>query len=106
MRFFRKRKKAMDKETESSNPKKEMTRVTIRYNVGYSNHLFIRGNGAGLSWTHGRMLKNIGPDEWVWETNVPFSDCEFKVLINDRHFESGENHHIHEGIVLQYTPKF
>lgn len=100
MVFFRKRKKA------ASISKKEKTQIIVRYNVGYNNNLFIRGTGAGLSWDHGAMLKNIGPDEWVWETSVPFKECEFKVLINDHRYESGENHHIHDGISLQYTPKF
>jgi hypothetical protein len=106
MGFFRKDKKVADKEKEVSKSKKGATRVTIRYNVGYSNTLFIRGKGPGLSWDRGVKLKNTGPDEWVWETNLPFSDCEFKVLINDQQFESGENHHIHDGIALQYTPQF
>jgi hypothetical protein len=96
MIFFRKSKKAAGKG-------KEMTRITVRYNAGYDNNLFIRGSGAGLSWDQGVMLKNIGPDEWVWEPNGP---CEFKVLINDQQFESGENHHVPDGIALQYTPKF
>jgi hypothetical protein len=106
MGFFRKKNKPIEKEKKNSNPKKEMTRITIRYNVGYDNQLFIRGQGAGLNWKQGLPLKNIAPDEWAWETNIPFDDCEFKVLINDERFESGENHHIHNGIALQYTPNF
>jgi|SRR6267154_6852221 len=99
MVFFRNKQKAAEKV-------KGKTQIIIRYNVGYDNNLFIRGNGAGLSWEHGVMLKNIGPDEWVWEANAPFEECEFKVLINDQHFESGENHHILDGASLKYTPKF
>ena len=103
MRLFGKRKNKQVKETSK---KTEKTRIVVRYNVGYNNHLFIRGNGAGLSWDHGVMLKNIGPDEWVWEATTPFRECEFKVLINDQQFESGENHHIHDGSAIQYTPNF
>jgi hypothetical protein len=91
---------------EASRSKKENTRIVVRYNVGYDNHLFIRGNGPGLNWEHGVMLKNIGPDEWVWETTAHFKDCEFKVLINDQQFENGENHHIDDGGAVQYTPNF
>lgn len=85
---------------------KEPTRVTIRYDVGFNNSLFIRGRGAGLSWEHGERLKNVGPDEWIWEPTLSGNDCEFKVLINDQQYESGENHHLDEGITLQYVPKF
>ncbi len=89
-----------------SRSKREKTRIVIRYNVGYDNHLFIRGSAGGLNWDRGVMLKNIGPDEWVWETTDHFQDCEFKVLINDNQFEAGENHHIRDGAAVQYTPIF
>lgn len=101
MAFFRKTER---KEPMASH--REGTKVIVRYNVGFKNHLFIRGKGAGLSWDHGIQLKNVGPDEWLWETNIPFNECEFKVLINDQHYEMGENHHLHGGTSVQYTPKF
>lgn len=109
MSIFRKKKKNLEnkkEEKECCGHKKEKARVVIRYDVGYDNQLFIRGNGAGLNWDQGVMLKNVGADEWVWEANVPFKECEFKVLINDQQYESGDNHHLHDGIVVQYTPKF
>ena len=106
MGFFGKKAKSGSEQREAVPSKKEGTRVSIRYNVGFKNHLFIRGKGAGLSWEHGVQLKNAGPDEWVWETNIPFNECEFKVLINDKQYEAGENHHIHDGITFKYTPKF
>lgn len=81
-------------------------RVLIKYNVGFKNNLYIRGHGGGLTWSKGVMLKNIGPDEWVWEPSTPISDCEFKVLINDEKYELGENHHITTGKLFQYTPRF
>lgn len=81
-------------------------RIVVKYDVGFNNTLSIRGNGAGLSWDRGAPLKNIGPDEWVWETNAPFTDCEFKVLINDQNYECGENHHLSPSSKFQYTPSF
>lgn len=89
----------------SSLPKKP-TRVTIRYDVGFNNHIFIRGKGAGLSWDRGVLLKNTGPDEWIWETTHSFETCEFKVLINDQHYEAGDNRTLQEGTWVQYTPTF
>ena len=82
------------------------TRITIKYDVGFNNNLFIRGQGAGLSWEKGKQLKNVGSDEWVWEVDAPFKNCEFKVLINDQWYEGGENHRISDGEALQYTPFF
>jgi len=82
------------------------TRIVIKYDVGFNNQLFLRGKGANLSWDRGIKLRNIKNDEWVWETDLPFSICEFKVLINDQHFEQGENHRLTPGAIVQYTPSF
>ena len=40
--------------------KSKLTRIVINYDVGFSNNLFIRGNGANLSWSKGIMLRNTG----------------------------------------------
>lgn len=82
------------------------TRITVKYDVGFSNQLYIRGKGANLSWDKGQPLKNVKPDEWVWETDAHFTNCEFKILINDRVYENGDNHHLNTGSNLLYTPHF
>lgn len=82
------------------------TRIIVKYDVGFNNSIYLRGDGADLSWERGIMLKNIRFDEWVWETSMPFSNCEFKVLINDRQYELGENHHLQCGTSFEYTPSF
>lgn len=104
--FFGRKSNSEAEGKDPSSQRKEGTRVVIRYNVGFKNNLFIRGKGAGLNWDRGVQLKNTGPDEWVWESSMPFNECEFKVLINDKQYEAGENHHIRNGITVQYTPKF
>lgn len=91
------------------NPKEHAqlkTRITVKYDVGFNNALYIRGQGGPLSWDKGLELKNIGWDEWVWESNVLFKECEFKVLVNDQAFETGENHHLTGGSSIIYTPHF
>jgi hypothetical protein len=82
------------------------TRVTVKYDAGFPNQLFIRGKGANLSWDKGQPLKNIKPDEWLWETDANFSHCEFKILINDRVYENGQNHILTGGSTLLFTPHF
>lgn len=86
--------------------KKTKTSITIKYDVGFSNALYIRGNGCDLSWEKGKMLKNVSADEWVWETDKSFGQCEFKVLINDQVYENGENRRISCGSSVSYTPQF
>src|SRR4051794_40705456 len=38
--------------------KTSKTRVTIKYDAGFPNQLYIRGKGANLSWDKGQPLKN------------------------------------------------
>lgn len=85
---------------------KAKTCVRIHYDVGFENSLFLRGQGGGLNWERGKQLKNVGPSEWLWETASQFDEAEFKVLINDNHFEDGENHKLQCGSEVHYTPRF
>lgn len=86
--------------------KASMTRVVVKYDIGFSNTMYIRGKGANLSWDKGIPLKNTKNDEWVWETDLNFSNAEFKVLINDKIYEAGYNHTLQSGSTLEYTPQF
>ena len=85
---------------------KTFGKVIIKCDVGFGNLLFIRGRGAGLSWDKGIVLKSQGADEWVWEPKQTFNECEFKVLINDQNYETGENHWLTCGATIQYNPSF
>lgn len=82
------------------------TKIIIKYNAGFPNQLFIRGEGASLSWDKGQKLVNVKADEWTWETTQNFSQCQFKILLNDQVYEKGENHLLNEGALIQYTPSF
>lgn len=96
-------------EKQNSIPEKRRpstTRLVIKYDVGFGNQLYIRGKGANLSWDKGHLLKNSKNDEWIWETDQPFTACEFKILINDKDYENGENHPLSCGSSIQFTPKF
>ncbi|MBJ7448740.1 MAG: hypothetical protein JHC93_00085 [Parachlamydiales bacterium] len=86
--------------------KKTITRLTVKCDCGFGNALYIRGQGSCLSWDKGMLLKNINSDEWVWETTEPFHTVEFKILINDMTYETGENHSLAPGATLSYTPTF
>lgn len=87
--------------------KKEKTRIVVQCDVGFSNTVYVRGHGAPhLSWDKGVALKNVKADEWVWETEEPFQAGEFKVLINDKTYELGENHPILPGASMRINPKF
>lgn len=91
---------------EATEKRGNQTRIVIKYDVGFGNQLFIRGKGAGLNWEKGIPLKNTRADEWIWESTLPFSACEFKIVFNDEQYEQGENHPLICGSSVQYTPNF
>lgn len=85
----------------------KITKITVKCNCGFPNTLFLRGEGiAGFSWNKGIAMKNVKPDEWTWETDKPFIHGQFKVLINDKQYEVGENHPIDCGTQSICNPRF
>ncbi len=82
------------------------TVIFVECDCGFNNHLFIRGEGAGLSWHHGQQLINNKSDEWVFEIAHVEPCIEFKILLNDQVFEIGENHKVKKGQKYQVKPKF
>ena len=88
-------------------PKSTKTRIVAHIDCGFSNNLFLRGEGvSSLSWDKGVAMKNVGPSEWVWESDRPFSTIQFKVLVNDKWFEQGDNRTAAYGQQLEFSPQF
>jgi len=67
------------------------TTIAARVDVGFGNNLYIRGNGGGLSWDVGTLMKNLSPYEWVWESKKVSKTIEYKLIINDELWANGEN---------------
>jgi len=87
--------------------KKQKTRIVIQMDEEFASELYLRGEGIQkLSWEKGVELKHEKPDEWVFETNEPFTSGQFKVLINDETYELGEGHSLYPGASIRINPKF
>ena len=84
----------------------QKTKIIVNCDAGFSNELYIRGEGANLNWSKGQKLKNVSANEWTWECDQSVSKCEFKILINDECFEKGENHSLSEGACFKCKPQF
>lgn len=67
-------------------------RIVAHYDTGYGNYLTIRGDGAGLSWDQGLVMRNLSKDTWVWHTLS--HEFTYKILFNDKIYEIGENHRL------------
>ena len=101
-------KKAVKKTTGTTAKKvaKKVTRIVANVDVGWGNMLYIRGEGAGLSWEQGvPMLCNNGT-EWHWTAETDAEPISFKFLVNDEKWAAGENVTINAGDVHISTPTF
>ena len=67
------------------------TSIIANVDVGFGNSLYIRGEGAGLSWDKGIELVNVSPYEWSFSTNAATGPVTFKFLINDEAWTDGDN---------------
>jgi hypothetical protein len=82
------------------------TRITVKFDTGLGNKLFIRGNGPGLNWEKGVELRNVGNDVWVYETQANFENLEYKILLNDQKWEDSHDHKTDCGKQEEIVPKF
>jgi hypothetical protein len=82
------------------------TTIAARVDVGFGNNLYIRGEGAGLSWDVGILMKNLSPYEWVWESKTASSPLEYKFIINDEVWANGGNLFAKPGETSISAPSF
>ncbi|GAB4281684.1 MAG TPA: hypothetical protein DIU37_06565 [Opitutae bacterium] len=101
-------KKAIKKESRASSSKSGAlsTHVTAIADVGWGNALYIRGEGGGLSWERGILMKNKGASTWNWSTKSAKHPITFKVLINDERWASGEDCEVKAGTTWTGHPHF
>ncbi len=81
------------------------TLLIVRHNAGWGNTLFLRGEGAGLSWKTGVALGCIGDNEWIWSATIS-EPVLFKVLRNNVDWSAGDNLVLAPGETLTVTPAF
>ncbi|MDQ8207740.1 hypothetical protein QEH52_09480 [Coraliomargarita sp. SDUM461003] len=84
----------------------EKTSIIARVDVGFGNSLYVRGEGAGLSWDKGIQLDNVSPYEWSFASTQAKGDVTFKFLINDEIWAEGENGTVAAGDTSITSPVF
>lgn len=74
---------------------------SITINAHYPKHvqLHLRGSGCGLNWDSGVKMEEFGDNSWSITVDCPAkdSDLEVKVLISDKDWMIGSNHHVDMG---------
>ena len=94
------------KATAAKKSAKKGTRIVANVDVGWGNMLYIRGEGAGLSWEQGVPMLCENGTEWHWTAETDAEPISFKFLVNDEIWAAGENVTINAGDVHISTPTF
>ena len=82
------------------------TAITARIDVGFGNHLYLRGEAPGLSWDHGVAMDCAGADEWTATVKGASAPVVFKVLINDETWCAGNDYVVEPGQSVTVNPTF
>jgi hypothetical protein len=82
------------------------TKITARIDIGFGNALYIRGEGAGLSWDKGVVMNCLGSDEWELTLSESARPVAFKFLVNDLSWSVGADYTVAAGQVITLTPEF
>jgi hypothetical protein len=87
-------------------PKGAKVTITAKINVGFGNAVFIRGDGAGLSWAKGRLLECVSDDTWSLVLAAVEGPIAFKFLLNDDVWSADPNFNASPGDTVTVTPAF
>jgi hypothetical protein len=86
-------------------PKGSKVAITAKIDIGFGNILFVRGDGAGLSWTSGKPL-GFSDGAWTIALSGVDKPFEFKFLINDLAWSADPNYSAAPGDTVTVTPVF
>ena len=82
------------------------TFLSAQIDIGFGNHLYVRGEGPGLSWDHGLAMDNTGFNLWTATIKGATLPVVFKVLVNDLTWSAGPDYSVEPGQSITITPTF
>ena len=82
------------------------TTISARIDVGFGNALFLRGEGADLSWEKGLPMECVQSDLWRIVLADSARAYSFKFLINDTIWSTGPDFTAACGTSVTLTPEF
>lgn len=87
-------------------PASVVTTIVAAIDVGFGNHLTLRGEGPGLSWETGVPLECVGDDRWSITLSETAQPIVCKFLINDLTWCAGEDYTVLPGSTVVLSPVF
>lgn len=82
------------------------TFISAQIDIGFGNHLTIRGEGRGLSWDKGLVMDNVGHSLWTASISKATKPVTFKVLVNDLSWSIGPDYVVEPGQSITVYPSF
>lgn len=82
------------------------TFISAKIDIGFGNHLYIRGEGPGLSWDHGLAMDCVGAGLWTSTVKNATVPVTFKVLVNDLSWSTGNDYVVEPGQSITVVPTF
>ena len=83
-----------------------VTTISATVDVGFGNGLYVRGEGAGLSWDKGLRMECVSDDRWSLALGESPRSVVFKFLINDETWSTGDDFTVAPGDSITLTPTF
>jgi hypothetical protein len=80
--------------------------LEARAELGPGHTLFVRGQGAGLSWQRGTPLLQVDPGTWIWPNDQPEEAVVCQLLLDDQIWAKGENLVLEAGDRVEIAPDF
>ena len=80
--------------------------ITAKIDVGFGNALYVRGDGAGLSWDKGTPLACKATDTWSIVLPGVGKPFVFKFVLNDQEWSVGKDYLAAPGETVTVTPSF
>jgi hypothetical protein len=82
------------------------TFISAKIDIGFGNHLYLRGTGPGLSWERGIAMDCVGTGLWTVTVKQATAPVAFKLLVNDLSWSTGEDFVAEPGQSITVTPLF
>ncbi|MBL4574740.1 MAG: hypothetical protein JKY51_01400 [Opitutaceae bacterium] len=82
------------------------TSITATAYVGIGNKLYLRGEGAGLSWEKGTPLQFLAIGKWGWSTSEANQPISCHLYKNDEEPALDGKVTLHPGEKVELSPRF
>ena len=83
-----------------------VTTISAKVDIGFGNHLYLRGEGPGLSWDRGVAMDCINNVLWSTILKGATAPVIFKVLVNDLTWSTGKDYVVEPGQSVTIAPTF